>query len=88
MVNQSKRLLSMILLHPLIDDSKNTCGKVDSVFLSTFPQDLLLRLLWLMSSHKRDISTLGKRGHLYFGEKGTFLLWVDTRGGIFMDGDH
>ena len=43
------------------------CGKVDRKPLPTFPQALLLRLLWLMSSHKGDISTLEKRGHFYFG---------------------
>jgi hypothetical protein len=40
---------------------------VDRKPLPTFPQALLLRLIWLMSSHKGDISTLEKRGHFYFG---------------------
>jgi len=58
----------MILLHPLIDDSKNTCGKVVSVFLTTFPQALLL--LWWR------VTTIG---HLYFAENRTFLLLIYTR---------
>ena len=58
----------MILLHPLIDDSKNTCGKVVSVFLSTFPQALLL--LWWR------VPTIG---HLYFAENRTFLLCIDSK---------
>jgi hypothetical protein len=43
------------------------CGKVDRKPLPTFPQALLLRLLWPMSPQKGDISTLEKRGHFYFG---------------------
>ena len=72
----------MKLLAPPDETQCQACGKVGSGFLSTFPQALLLRLLWLMSSHKGDISTLEKRGHFYFGEKGTFLLWVDTQRAI------
>ena len=63
----------MILLHPLIDDSKNTCGKVVSVFLTTFPQALLL--LWWR------VPTIG---HLYFAENRTFLLCVDTKTTLFL----
>jgi len=46
------------------------CGKVDRKPLPTFPQALLLRLLWPMSPQKGDISTLEKRGHFYFGLTG------------------
>jgi hypothetical protein len=49
----------MILLHPLIDDSKNTCGKLDRKTLTTFPQALLL--LWWR------VPTIG---HLYFALTG------------------
>ena len=50
------------------------CGKVGSGFLSTFPQALLLRLLWPMSPQKGDIYTLEKRGHFYFGLTGTLVM--------------
>ena len=56
----------MILLHPLIDDSKNTCGKLDRKTLTTFLQALLL--LWWR------VPTIG---HLYFAENRTFLLCID-----------
>ena len=49
------------------------CGKVDRKPLPTFPQALLLRLLWPMSPQKGDISTLEKRGHFYFGLTGGIL---------------
>ena len=56
------------------------CGKVDRKPLPTFPQALLLRLLWLMSSHKGDISTLEKRGHFYFGltPSGRLIVSADS----------
>ena len=57
----------MKLLVPPDETQCQACGKVDIKPLPTFPQALLLRLLWLMSSHKGDISTLEKRGHFYFG---------------------
>ena len=56
----------MILLHSLIDDSKNTCGKLDRKTLTTFPQALLL--VWWR------VPTIG---HLYFAENRTFLLCID-----------
>ena len=52
------------------------CGKVDRKPLPTFPQALLLRLLWLMSPQKGDISTLEKRGHFYFGLTARFLSHI------------
>lgn len=55
----------MNLLHPLIDDNKTAYGKVDRRALTTFPQAL------------RILQVFPKRGHLYFAEKGTFLLWLD-----------
>ena len=57
-------------MKPLVlpDDLQyQACGKVDRKPLPTFPQALLLRLLWPMSPQKGDISTLEKRGHFYFG---------------------
>ena len=57
----------MKLLVPPDETQCQACGKVDRKPLPTFPQALLLRLIWLMSSHKGDISTLEKRGHFYFG---------------------
>ncbi len=64
----------MKLLVPPDEIQYQACGKVDRKPLPTFPQALLLRLLWLMSSHKGDISTLEKRGHFYFG-----LTVISTR---------
>ena len=53
-------------VHYLIDVNKIDCGKVGSVLLSTFPQSLLILR-----------SFIPKTGHLYFAEKGTFLLCLD-----------
>ncbi len=47
----------------LIDENKIGCGKVDKNALTTFPQPLLLRRMFLK---KGDISTLQKIGHFYF----------------------
>jgi hypothetical protein len=54
-------------VHYLIDLNKIACGKVDRRTLTTFPQALLLLR-----------SFIPKTGHLYFAEKGTFLLCLDT----------
>lgn len=54
-------------VHYLIDVNKIDCGKVDRRTLPTFPQSLLILR-----------SFIPKTGHLYFAEKGTFLLCLDT----------
>jgi hypothetical protein len=55
-------------VHYLIDVNKIACGKVDRRTLPTFPQSLLILR-----------SFIPKTGHLYFAEKGTFLLCLDRR---------
>ena len=54
-------------VHYLIDVNKIDCGKVDRRTLPTFPQSLLILR-----------SFIPKTGHLYFAEKGTFLLCLDS----------
>jgi hypothetical protein len=46
------------------------CGKVDRKTTAHFPTSPA-------TITSADVSH--KRGHLYFGEKGTFLLWVDIK---------